>query len=393
MSAREGRSDPTNVIRLVRSPSTSAVEDSYSAHFHPSRSGGQPDGAVPVEGLRTSRGFDHRPAMLDQVVELFGPVPPGLVLDATIGAGGHASAILSAWPHLSVLGLDRDPQAVAAATARLRGWGSRATVLHARFDALSELLDARPGASGLVGALFDLGVSSSQLDSAERGFSYRLDGPLDMRMDQHEGITAAELVNDMSSERLVELLMANGESRFARAIARAIMAARPLVTTTQLVDAVSRAIPAAARRRGNPATRVFQALRTEVNQELEILKPAVEEAVQRLVPGGRCVVLAYQSNEDRLVKESFAHAATGGCRCARALGCVCGARPWVRLLNRGARRATPAQVAANPRAASCRLRAVERIEIPGPPPAAAGADLGAQPGAAPGARLARKVDQ
>jgi 16S rRNA (cytosine1402-N4)-methyltransferase len=181
-------------------------------------------------------------------------------------------------------------------------------------------------------------------------------------MDQSEPLTAAELVNTISEDGLTALLVANGESRFSRAIVRSIVAARPLQTTTQLADAVARAIPAAARRRGNPASRVFQALRTEVNSELDILGPAIEAAVARLVPGGRCVVLAYQSNEDRLVKEAFGGAATGGCTCPQALGCVCGAVPWVRLLNRGARMASPDEVAANPRAASVRLRAVERLD-------------------------------
>jgi 16S rRNA (cytosine1402-N4)-methyltransferase len=356
----EGRSELASVIRLVRSPSTGAVEDSYSAHFHPSRSGRQPDGKLLVEGLRMSRSFEHQPVMLDEVVELFEAIPPGLVLDATVGAGGHAEAILAAYPHLRLIGLDRDQQAVAAARARLEPWGDRAVVVHARFDDLSSISGVTP----LVGALFDLGVSSAQLDIPERGFSYRQEGPLDMRMDQTKGLTAAELVNAMSQDRLVELLEANGERRFAEAITRSILAARPLQTTTQLADAVARAIPAAARRRGNPASRVFQALRTEVNAELDILVPAIEEAVARLAPGGRCVVLAYQSNEDRLVKESFGRAATGGCTCPHALGCVCGAQPWVRLLNRGARMASPAEVASNPRAAACRLRALQRLDAP-----------------------------
>ncbi len=360
MTGPEGRSELASVIRLVRSPSTSAVEDSYSAHFHPSRSGRQPDGALPVEGLRMSRSFEHQPVMLDEVLELFEALPPGLVLDATVGAGGHADAILNAYPHLSVIGMDRDAQAVAASRERLGSWGDRAVVIHARFDDLSSVSRATP----LVGALFDLGVSSAQLDTPERGFSYREEGPLDMRMDQLKGLTAAELVNTMTEDRLIELLEVNGERRFAAAITRSILAARPLETTTQLADAVARAIPAAARRRGNPASRVFQALRTEVNEELDVLVPAIEEAVARLVPGGRCVVLAYQSNEDRLVKESFGYAATGGCTCPRALGCVCGAQPWVGLLNRGARMASPSEVALNPRAAACRLRAVERLDAP-----------------------------
>lgn len=356
MTGPESRPDIARVIRLVRSPSTSAVEDSYSAHFHRSR-WGQPDDALPVEGLRTSREFAHQPVMVDEVVELFRRVPPGLVLDATVGGGGHADALLAACAQVSVLGLDRDGQAVVAARSRLARWGERVAVVQARFDSFASLVD-----DALVGALFDLGVSSAQLDSPERGFSYRHEGPLDMRMDRSEPLTAAELVNTMPEALLVELLEDNGETRFARAIARAVVAARPLQTTTQLADAVARAVPAAARRRGHPASRVFQALRTQVNAELEVLPRTIDAAVRALVPGGRCVVLSYQSGEDRLVKECFSRAATGGCTCPRALGCVCGARPWARLLNRGARMASAEEVAANPRAGSARLRAVERID-------------------------------
>lgn len=354
----EDQPEYAKVIRLVRSPSIGAVEDSYSAHFHPSRSGRQPDGTLPVEGLRTSRKFEHQPVMLREVLELLEPVPSGLVLDATVGGGGHSDAILAAYPALSVLGLDRDEDAVAAATERLGRWGDRAEVVHARFDDLESLAGRQ-----IAGALFDLGVSSPQLDSAERGFSYRLDGPLDMRMDRREHLTAAELVNTISEDHLVSLLVANGENRFARAITRAILAARPIQTTTQLADAVARAVPAAARRRGNPASRVFQALRIEVNAELDLLAPTIEAVLEGLLPGGRCIVLSYQSGEDRLVKEVFNNRATGGCTCPRALGCVCGAQPSVRLLNRGARMASDEEVAANPRSAAARLRAVERLAL------------------------------
>lgn len=364
---QEGRPDMARVTRIVRSPSTSAVEDSYSAHFHLSRSE-NPDGTLPVEGLRTIRAFAHRAVMVAEVVELFRPVPAGTILDMTVGGGGHAEAILTACEQVRVVGLDRDPQAVAAARARLAHWGERAIVEHARFDAFASVLGG-DGAGALAGALFDLGVSSTQLDSPERGFSYRQDGPLDMRMDQGDPLTAAELVNNLSEEALVELLKDNGETRFARAIARAIVAARPLQRTAQLADAVARAVPAGARRRGHPASRVFQALRTRVNAELDILAPTLDAVLGSLVPGGRCVVLSYHSGEDRSVKECFGFAATGGCSCPRALGCVCGARPWVRLLNRGARMPSAEEVATNPRAASARLRAVERIDAPAGAPA------------------------
>jgi 16S rRNA (cytosine1402-N4)-methyltransferase len=346
----------------MRSPSTGKVEVSFSALFHLARSGRHPDGLVPVEGLRMSlsNGFAHTPVMVAEVVELMAAVPEGVVLDATVGGGGHAAAILDARPDLSVIGLDQDPDAVAAARATLSRFAGRAEVVRARFDSLSDVLDQR-GVSSLSGALFDLGVSSPQLDRPERGFSYRIEGPLDMRMDPLLPRTAADLVNAATEEELTRLLTANGEGRLARRISRAIIAARPLSTTTALAEAVAGAVPMAARRRGHPARRVFQALRIAVNQELDVLPAALDAAVDRLALGGRCVVLAYHSGEDRLVKQRFVSAATGGCTCPPGLPCVCGAVPSVRLLNRGARRPSAAEVAANRRAESARLRAIERL--------------------------------
>ncbi|MGH9068495.1 MAG: 16S rRNA (cytosine(1402)-N(4))-methyltransferase RsmH [Acidimicrobiales bacterium] len=306
-----------------------------------------------------SQAFAHRPVMEAEVVALFGPLPPGLVVDATVGGGGHAEAILIAHPHLSLLGLDRDPDAVAAAGDRLGRFGGRARVVQARFDALVDLVNEEPS-----GVLFDLGVSSPQLDRPERGFSYRQSGPLDMRMDPGRGPTAADLVNSLPELELARLLRANGEGRLARAIARSLVASRPLTTTAQLAEAVARAVPAPARRRGHPASRVFQALRIEVNDEAALLSRTLGPALAALVPGGRAVVLSYHSGEDRLVKSIFAEAATGGCTCPPRLPCVCGAEPWARLLNRGARMASEDEVAANRRASAARLRAAERL--PGP---------------------------
>jgi 16S rRNA (cytosine1402-N4)-methyltransferase len=348
----------------MRSLSTGAVEDPYSARFHLCRSGRHPDGAQPVEGLRMSQGFAHTPVMVDDVVSLFGPVPAGLVIDATVGGGGHAAALLRAYPHLELLGIDRDAEAVAAAGAALAPFGDRARVVHARFDRLTELVaevlaSRDEPASGI---LFDLGVSSPQLDRAERGFSYRADAPLDMRMDRSQPLTAASVVNTWPEDELVELLAANGEGRFAGRIVKAMVAARPVLSTMQLVDVVRAAIPAAARRTGgHPAKRVFQALRLAVNDELALLGPSLDQALSLLAPGGRCVVLAYHSGEDRIVKDRFRSAATGGCSCPPGLPCVCGAQPSVRLVFRGARRPSPAEVSANPRAESARLRAVERV--------------------------------
>ncbi|HLY84490.1 MAG TPA: 16S rRNA (cytosine(1402)-N(4))-methyltransferase RsmH, partial [Acidimicrobiales bacterium] len=350
--------------RLMRSPSTGAVEVPFSAHFHLGRSGRNPDGML-VGGLRMSRTddapFAHVPVMAAEVVDLFAPVPAGTVLDATVGGAGHARALLAAHPHLRVVGIDQDPAAVTAASEALAGFGDRAAVSHARFDRLGEVLDD-VGVELLSGALFDLGVSSPQLDRASRGFSYRADAPLDMRMDPGAARRAADVVNNMAEPELVRLLLANGEGRFARRIARAIVAARPLTTTVELAEVVKAAIPAAARRTGgHPARRAFQAVRIAVNDELAVLPGALDAAIGRLAPGGRCVVLSYHSGEDRLVKERFVTASTGGCTCPPGLPCVCGAVPTVRLLTRGSRRPTAAEVAANPRSESARLRAVERL--------------------------------
>ena len=346
----------------IRSPSIGEVEDPYSAHFHPGRLGRQPDGILPVEGLQMSRGFDHRPAMVGEVVSLLAPVPSGVIVDATVGGGGHARAILDAHPHLTVLGIDRDPAAAAAASGVLATYGDRAVVRRTRFDRLREVVDELERGP-VTGVLFDLGVSSAQLDDFARGFSYRHDAPLDMRMDPAEGRTAADVVSGLPEADLARLLAANGEGRFSRRIAAAIVAARPLATTGQLADVARDAIPAPARRRGgHPAKRVFQAVRIEVNTELEILDRGLDLAIDVLAPSGRCVVLSYHSGEDRLVKERFAAAVTGGCTCPPGLPCVCGARPRGRLVWRGARRPSAAEVEANPRAASARLRALERLD-------------------------------
>jgi 16S rRNA (cytosine1402-N4)-methyltransferase len=323
------------------------------------------------------QGFAHQPVMEAEVLDVLRPVPPGLVVDATVGGGGHAAALLRALPGIRVLGIDRDAAAVEAAGGRLAAFGSRATVRHARFDRLAELVAADNAAGRASGVLFDLGVSSPQLDDPERGFSYRADAPLDMRMDRDDGRTAADLLNEIGERDLERLLASHGEERFARRITRAIVARRPISTTGQLADAVVDAVPAAARRRGHPAKRVFQALRVAVNEELELLGPALDDAIDLLVVGGRCVVLSYHSGEDRLVKERFAFAASGGCECPVALPCVCGAVPSVRLLRRGALLPSPAELERNPRASAARLRAVERIDSSGGEPASLPIELAA----------------
>jgi 16S rRNA (cytosine1402-N4)-methyltransferase len=353
----------------MRSPSTGSLEESSSTYFQNERRGSPPADIVPVEGLRMSQSFPHEPVMAAEVVELFAPVPEGLIVDTTLGGGGHAAAILGARPGISVLGIDRDPLAVAAATDALAPFGSRAIIRRSRFDAVADVVGAVRAElgsghdeGGLSGVLFDLGVSSPQLDVADRGFSYRRDAVLDMRMDPTSGRTAADVVNGYPEEALVELFADNGEGRFARRIARAIVAARPLATTGQLADVVRAAIPAATRRSGgHPARRVFQAVRIAVNDELDQLGPALDAALDLLRPGGRCLVIAYHSGEDRLVKATFNRAATDNCRCPPGLPCVCGADPQFRLVVRGARRPTEDEVDRNRRAESARLRVIERI--------------------------------
>ena len=350
--------------RNMRSPSAGSVEDSSSARFQPSRRSNPPDGIPPVEGLRMRQVFSHEPVMVDEVVALFAPVPEGVVIDATAGGGGHAAALLAAHGHLRVLCLDRDPDAVAATTERLAEYGARAMVRQARFDRLDEVATEMGVAPGSVsGVLFDLGVSSPQLDRPERGFSYRADAPLDMRMDQSEGPTASDLVNTLPEVELARLFAAHGEGRFASRIARAVVAARPVTTTGALSDVVRSALPAAVRRQGgHPARRVFQALRAAVNDELAVLADALPVAIDALAPGGRCLVISYHSGEDRIVKTAFRFAETGGCTCPPRLPCTCGAVSLGRLVFRGTRRPTSSEVARNRRSESALLRGFERGE-------------------------------
>ncbi len=357
----------TRVWRM-RSPSTEPLEDSSSANFHAGYAGTPPAGAMPVEGLRMSQTFPHEPVMADEVVGLFASVPSGLIVDGTLGGAGHAKALLQAYPDMELLGIDRDPFAVESAAKALRPYASRATVRHARFDSLTTVvrqhLEHVYGgmATGLSGVFLDLGVSSPQLDIADRGFSYRNNAPLDMRMDPSSDRTGADVVNEYDEDALVALFIENGEGRFARRIAKAIIAARPIITTGQLADVVRTAIPAATRRTGgHPARRIFQAIRIAVNEELDQLDHVLGDALRLLRPGGRCVVISYHSGEDRLVKAAFHDAVTGGCTCPPGLPCVCGAVIEYRLVHRGSMRPSPAEVQRNRRSEAARLRVIERI--------------------------------
>jgi 16S rRNA (cytosine1402-N4)-methyltransferase len=308
----------------------------------------------------------HIPVLLDRVLQLLAPAldrPDAVLVDATVGLGGHAEALLAAHPRLHLIGLDRDPDALELSRARLAPADDRVELVHAVYDQLPAVLH-RLGHHRVHGVLFDLGVSSLQLDADDRGFAYSRDAPLDMRMDPTTGRTAAQVLNSYSVDELARVLHDFGEERFARRIAAAVVAERarePFTTSARLVDLVRDVIPAPARRTGgNPAKRTFQALRIEVNRELDALAGAVPAALDMLATSGRAVVLSYHSLEDRLVKRAFA---------ARAAPAVppdlpfvpTSAAPTLRLLTRGGEQADPAEVARNPRAASVRLRAAERV--------------------------------
>lgn len=310
-----------------------------------------------------STSFTHAPVMIEEIGGLLGVVPPGIVVDATVGGGGHAEALLDARPDLSVLGVDQDGAALAAAATRLERFGTRVTLRRARFDHLGDVVRAQ-GHDEVAGVLFDLGVSSPQLDRPERGFSYRSAGPLDMRMDPDGARTADDVVNRYPEADLARVLRRHGDERYAGRIAAAIVAARPVHDTLELAAIVRDAIPAPARRHGgHPATRSFQAIRIEVNAELEILADSIDGAIDLLMPAGRIAVLAYHSGEDRIVKDRLRRAATGGCTCPPGLPCTCGAVPTVHLLKRGAWKPSADEVAANPRAGSARLRAAEKLAL------------------------------
>ena len=311
-------------------------------------------------------GSGHQPVMTDRVLALLAPAlqqQGSVLVDATLGRAGHASALLSQHPGLTLIGVDTDAAAIEESRRLLAPYAERVSLVHARYDAIGEIL-ARLGHPSVQGILFDLGVSSPQLDDPGRGFAYAQDAPLDMRMDQSGPLTAADVVNTYPVARLARVLREYGEERFARRIAEAVARERtrePLTSTMRLSAIVRDSIPAPARRSGgNPAKRTFQALRIEVNGELEALGRALPAALDAVAVGGRIVVLAYHSLEDRTVKRALAAVTTD--TTPRGLPVqLAAARPRFRLLTRGAERPTETELAANPRAASARLRAAERI--------------------------------
>ena len=308
----------------------------------------------------------HAPVLLDRVVALLTPAlghEGAVLVDATLGLGGHSEAVLARCELARVVGIDRDPEALRLAGERLAAYGDRFTAVHATYDTIPEVL-AGLGLEHADGVLFDLGVSSMQLDVAERGFAYREDAPLDMRMDPTSGPTAADVLNTYPRSELARVLREYGEERFAPRIAAAIVRERdrqPFSTSARLVELLYEQIPAPARRTGgHPAKRTFQALRMEVNDELGVLRRAVPAAIDVLAVGGRVVVESYHSLEDRLVKRAFVEATRSDV--PEDLPFIpAGHEPAFRLLTRGAEKADPAEVDHNPRAASVRLRAIERL--------------------------------
>jgi 16S rRNA (cytosine1402-N4)-methyltransferase len=309
----------------------------------------------------------HVPVLLDRVVALVAPPlrrPGAVLVDATLGLGGHTATILSSCPEAHVVGIDRDPHALELAGRRLAPYAERTTLVHAVYDQIPAVL-ADLGIAAVDGVLFDLGVSSMQLDVRDRGFAYAEDAPLDMRMDDSTGQTAADVLNAYDADDLTRILRDYGEERFARAIARAIVRERertPFERSAQLVDLLRATIPAPARRTGgHPAKRTFQALRIEVNDELGVLRRALPAALDSVAVDGRVVVMSYHSLEDRLTKQAFS--ARTRSRVPEDLPVVpAGFEPEFAAITRGAEKATDAEIAANPRAASVRLRAVVRTQ-------------------------------
>ena len=297
----------------------------------------------------------HRPVLVEEVVELMAPVLPGVVVDATFGGGGHTRRMLDEFgDEVNVIGIDRDPDAMAQAA------GLRATVVEGNFGDLADVVGAVTD-DPISGVLFDFGVSSHQLDEADRGFSYHQEGPLDMRMGPDAELSADDIVNRWPVDDIARIIREYGEEPLARRIARAIVAARPIDSTATLSTVIANAMPAARRRAGHPARRTFQAIRMAVNGELDAVSSGVEQAVDLVRVGGRVVTISYHSLEDRIVKQHFAERARG-CTCPPDLPvCGCGNTAEVRILTRKPIRPSEAEIAANNRARSAVLRAVEKV--------------------------------
>ena len=337
----------------------------------PQHDAGDADRDAIDHGLHAGGDALHTPVLAERCLDLLAPAlepsdahPQPVLVDATLGLGGHSELVLQRFAGARVIGIDRDQDALRLAAARLAPFGDRFVGVHATYDRIGEVLADHTPDGRAQAVLMDLGVSSMQLDHAERGFAYSQDGPLDMRMDTSEGITAADLLAQAPEAELRRILQTYGEERFAGRIAAAIVARRendPVVRTSQLAELVRTVIPAPARRRGgNPAKRTFQALRVAVNAELEVLTSAVPAAIAAVSVSGRLVVMAYQSLEDRIVKRALA----AGARSQTPPGIPVELpehRPYLRLITHGAEMASEQEIAENPRSASVRLRAAEVI--------------------------------
>jgi 16S rRNA (cytosine1402-N4)-methyltransferase len=319
---------------------------------------------MPLDVKDGNGGFFHRPVLLREVLNFLGVVPGGIYADCTLGGGGHSYEILRiSSPGGKLIGLDRDRDAVAAASQKLSQFRGRATLIHSDFVYLPGILDDLD-VKQVDGILYDLGVSSYQLDNPERGFTYMQDAPLDMRMDRNSGLTAADLVNSAPEKELVKIIRDYGEERFAGRIASFIARERarePIATTGRLAEIVKRAIPARYRREGpHPARRTFQAIRIAVNNELGALAGALREAVDRLKPGGRVCVITFHSLEDRIVKQSFREMAQR-CTCPKDFPvCACGRKPLLKIIRPGGITPSAEEMEENPRSRSARLRVAER---------------------------------
>ena len=309
-------------------------------------------------------GFHHLSVLPNEVIQYLALKPGGVYLDGTLGGAGHAALILENAPTAMLIGIDRDREALAAAGERLAVYGDRVRLLHGDFAGVADHLNSL-GISGLDGFILDLGVSSHQLDTKERGFSFQQDAPLDMRMDTSSGETAADLVNRLPEQELERILLEYGEERWAKRIASFIVNERteaPITTTFRLVDIIKGAVPKAKwDERIHPATRTFQALRIAVNSELDSLEQGMRAAIELLKPGGRGVIISFHSLEDRIVKHIFREYAEG-CTCPRQLPvCVCGKKPRVKVLTGRPVTATETEINGNPRARSAKLRAVAKL--------------------------------
>lgn len=308
--------------------------------------------------------FSHRSVLLDECIEGLAIKPEGVYVDGTAGGGGHSYHIAERLTTGRLIAIDRDEAAIAAATARLSPFSERATVYRSNFSEVSHVLDDL-GIDTIDGMLLDLGVSSYQLDTAERGFSYQADAPLDMRMDRRNEKTAYTVVNTYSEEALKNILFTYGEEKFSARIARKIVQAReiaPIATTKELSDLIKSAMPAAAREGGHhPAKRSFQAIRIEVNGELDAIVPALKGAMARLNRGGRLAVITFHSLEDRIVKQAFAEMAEG-CTCPKSLPiCVCGHKPVAKIITRKPILPSAVELEENPRSRSAKLRVAEKL--------------------------------